>query len=105
MLRRGAQQIRCSVPLDGRLDPGQQRWVVSALRALQLDRERLGGDRQGRPDLAEELLARPAAEAFSGRQRDLLRELFTQSSPQLLRDLTTLLLADLPTASTAREET
>ena len=39
MLRRGAQQIRCSAPLDGRLDPGQQVLVSIRPEKLSLHRE------------------------------------------------------------------
>jgi len=86
------------------LDSGLQRWVVGALRALQLDLEggRLGEETAGR-SLADELLARPGAGEFSGRQRDLVIDLFTEPDPQVLRDVTTLLLADLPAAEDPRE--
>ena len=86
------------------LDPRQLRWVVGALRALQLDREFPASDTTARKSFADEWLERPAAEEFSGRQRDQLRELFAVPDQQVLRDLTTVLLADLPAAAAAGEE-
>lgn len=80
------------------LDASLRRWVVGALRELQLDRARPVGDSAAPGRLAGELLARPAADGFSGRQRDLLRSLFTETDLGVLRDVTTLLLADLPAA-------
>jgi len=77
------------------LDPPQLRWVADALRELQLARERqpvTGDDGQ---DAISVLFGRAAAGEFSGRQRERLRVLFTQPGPQQLRDLTTLLLAEL----------
>jgi CRISPR-associated protein Csx10 len=82
------------------LDPPQFRWVADALRELQLARERRAGqtailtDDDGQ-DIVSVLLGRAAAGGFSGRQRDRLSTLFTQPDPQQLRDLTTLLLAEL----------
>lgn len=81
------------------LDLGQRRWLADALRELQLERQRLVGDSPAAADVAEAILARPAAQEFSGRQRDLLRDIFAEPDAQLLRDLTTLLLAELPAAS------
>ena len=78
--------------------------MVGALRELQLHRDAntppmtAGADR-----LAGELLARPAAGEFSGRQRDQLRNLFAETSLDVLRDVTTLLAADLPPASDGTE--
>jgi CRISPR-associated protein Csx10 len=93
-----ALQLRSQVR-DLNLKPELYRWVIDALRTLQLDRERpaAGQAADGAPpaeSLADELLARPAAGDFSGRQRDALRTLFAEPDPGLLRDLTTLLLAD-----------
>jgi len=83
--------------MDLRLSEEQHRWVVGALRDLQLDRERGGrgrpGDGLADGDLADDLLSRPAARDFSGRQRDRLRELFGGTDPRVLRDVLTLLLA------------
>ncbi len=76
---------------DLALDPPQRRWVAGALRELQLARERPAGD----TDLVGDLLGRAAAGGFSGRQRERLRSLFTEPDPRQLRDLTTLMLADL----------
>jgi CRISPR-associated protein Csx10 len=79
-------------------DPDQRRWIIDALRDLQLDRERRHAGQAGAAQpagrLAEELLARPAADNFSGPQRDALRTLFTETHPGLLRDVAVLLGAD-----------
>jgi CRISPR-associated protein Csx10 len=84
----------------------EHRWLISALREVQLDRERQAGrqpgDTRAAGEITEMLLARPAADAFSGRQRDALRRLLGETSTGLLRDLTTLLRADL-TASGEEE--
>lgn len=81
------------------LNPAQERWLVGALRDLQLARQRTAGDQgQAVRAVASQILARPGAEAFSGRQRDLLRELFSEPDAQVLRDLTTLLLTGMPPA-------
>jgi CRISPR-associated protein Csx10 len=80
-----------------------RRWVVGALRELQLHRARNAADTAGADWLAGELLARPAADEFSGRQRDKLRNLFAETSLDLLRDVTTLLAADLPPAGPGTE--
>jgi CRISPR-associated protein Csx10 len=92
-LRRRHGQVR-----DMLLDPGQRRWLADALRELQLERQRLAGDSPAAAEVAEAILARPAAQEFSGRQRDLLRGIFAEPGTQMLRDLTTLLLAELPAA-------
>ena len=63
---------------------------------MQLERQARPGDPAGTVALTATILARPAAGEFSGRQRDALRDLFAEPDPQLLRDLTTLLLAELP---------
>jgi CRISPR-associated protein Csx10 len=78
------------------LDPPQLRWVADALRELQLDRERqaTAGDSDGHDTVAD-LLGRAAAGGFGGRQREQLRALFTGPGPRQLRDLTTLVLAEL----------
>jgi CRISPR-associated protein Csx10 len=80
------------------LDPPQLRWVADALRELQLARE----DQAVTGDAVSDLFGRAAADEFSGRQRQRLRDLFTRPDPQQLRDLTTLLLAELP-GTTQRE--
>ena len=78
---------------DLRLSDDQHRWVTSALRDLQLDRERpTSGPRPADDeDLAESLLGQPTAQRLSGRQRDRLRAVFGETDPRLLRDLATLL--------------
>lgn len=72
------------------LDPRQTRWVTDALRELQLVRERSAADDE---DAAATLLARAAAEGFSGQQRQGLTALFSEPDARQLRDLTMLLLA------------
>lgn len=82
------------------LDPARERWLTGALRDLQLARQRAAGAQdQAAEELAREIMERPGAEVFGGRQRDRLRELFAEPSHQVLRDLTTLLLAGLPADS------
>jgi CRISPR-associated protein Csx10 len=81
---------------DVHLDPDRERWVAGALRALQLELARQGSDLGTAGDLPRELLSRPGAEDFSGRQRELLSDLFAVPDPRVLRDVTTLLIADLP---------
>ena len=79
------------------LDPARERWIVGALRDLQLSRQRAASEQDQAPEeLAKEIMGRPGAEVFGGRQRDLLRELFAEPDLRVLRDLTTLLLARLP---------
>ncbi len=80
---------------DLALDPPQLRWVADALRELQLARERQAVTGDDGQDAISDLFGRAAAGDFSGRQREQLRVLFTQPGPQQLRDLTTLLLAEL----------
>jgi CRISPR-associated protein Csx10 len=70
----------------------QYRWLISALRDLQLALER-GQPAGAAAGLADDLLGRPAAEGFSGRQRDGLRRLFAVTDPSVLRDLSALLRA------------
>ena len=81
------------------LSDDQKRWVISALRDLQLDRERTASG-QTQPadaeDLVSFLLGQPTAQDLSGRQRDGLRTVFGETSPQLLRDLATLLASAAP---------
>jgi CRISPR-associated protein Csx10 len=77
------------------LDPLQLRWVADALRELQLAREHQSDTGGDAPDAIGDLFGRAAAGGFSGRQRDRLRALFAQPGPQQLRDLTTVLLAEL----------
>jgi len=93
-----ALQLRADVQnLD--LSPQQRRWVIAALADLQLEQERhaaglaAAGTAAGPAvtGLADSLLTRPAADSFSGRQRDALRTLFTEADPGLLRDLIVLL--------------
>ena len=84
---------------DLRLSEDEQRWMIAALRDLQLDRERVASG-QRRPadddeDLAGFLLGQPAAQRFSGRQRDGLRAVFGETDPLLLRDVATLLASTL----------
>lgn len=87
------------------LNPAQERWLVGALRDLQLGHQRAAGDRVQAVRLAAaEMLARPGADAFSGRQRDQLRELLAEPDAQVLRDLTTLLLAGLPAVASGHAE-
>jgi CRISPR-associated protein Csx10 len=77
------------------LDPPQLRWVVDALRELQLARERqVAGTVGDGHDIVTDLLGRAAAGGFSGRRREQLRALFTKPDPRQLRDLTMLLLAE-----------
>ena len=77
------------------LNEDQHRWVVSAVRDLQLDRQRrVAAEPRATDDgedLAALLLSQPAAQSLSGRQRDTLRAAFSESGPDVLRDLATLL--------------
>lgn len=79
-------------------DPDQRRWIIDALRELQLDRERhrprQAGAAEPTGSLVEELLDRPAADSFSGPQRDALRTLFSETDPGQLGDVAMLLGAD-----------
>ena len=81
----------------------EHRWLISALREVQLERERhagrQAGDAPAAGEIAETLLARPAAGDFSGRQRDVLRRILSETSTGLLRDLSTLLRAELADSS------
>jgi len=91
---------------DLRLSEDEHRWVISALRDLQLDLECVASG-QRRPadddeDLVAFLLGQPAAQRFSGPQRDRLRAVFGETDPLLLRDLATL-LASTP-AGRGRED-
>jgi CRISPR-associated protein Csx10 len=79
---------------DLALDPPQLRWVADALRELQIARERQAAAVGDDQDTVTDLLGRAAAGGFSGRQREGLRTLFTRPDSRLLRDLSTLLLAE-----------
>jgi CRISPR-associated protein Csx10 len=90
LTRRHAQVTELS------LDQAERRWLIAALRELQLQGQRWPADPAGAAQLADLILARPAASDFSGRQRETLRDLFTEPDTKLLRDLNTLLLAEIP---------
>ena len=77
------------------LDESERHWVTEALRELQLDRARHTGATAA-ARLADDLLARPAAARLSGRQRQKLGDLFAVTDPAVLREVTTLLVADWP---------
>jgi CRISPR-associated protein Csx10 len=87
------------------LDTSQLQWLVAALRGAQLARQQAPGEPRAAAELAREIMTRPAAEQFSGRQRDHLAGLLAEPDSQLLRDLTTMLLASLPAATPAGPET
>lgn len=83
---------------DLRLSEDEQRWVIAALRDLQLDRERMASGQHrsaAEEDLVTFLLGQPAAQRFSGRQRDRLRAAFGETDTLLLRDVATLLAGTL----------
>lgn len=86
--------------LDLGLGDDMRRWVISALRELQLHRVRHAAGPAG-ADLTTDLLERAVAARFSGRQRHRLAGLFDEPSAGLLSDVATLLAAGLPVAGHA----
>lgn len=84
---------------DLELNEPENRWLVGALRGLQLEGQRSRAHRTG-PSLdidqtIDELLLQPAAGRLSGRQREDIRAAVTDLSAEQLRDLTTLAIANL----------
>ena len=87
----------------------ERRWLIGALRGLQLEIQRptsYNDDQPGTLDaVLDELLAQPMAATLSGRQRDDIRSAVANLSPDQLRDLTTLAIANLDTAQPATSGT
>ncbi|MDG4820192.1 MULTISPECIES: RAMP superfamily CRISPR-associated protein [unclassified Micromonospora] len=75
--------------LDIGLDDAAWRWLIGALRALQVEHHRTG---TVPANLLVDLLKQPTAADLSGRQRDQLRKTLDGLAPATLRDLTTLVL-------------
>ncbi|WP_432902533.1 RAMP superfamily CRISPR-associated protein [Micromonospora matsumotoense] len=72
------------------LDDAAWRWLIGALRALQVEQHRTG---TVPTELLTDLLTQPTAADLSGRQRDQLRKILNGLAPAAtLRDLTTLVL-------------
>jgi len=86
------------------LDTGQRRWLISALREVQIERQRPTADPHKAAELVPAIMARPGVEDFSGRQREMITDLLAEPDAQLLRDLTSLLLADPPAAGSGGSE-
>ncbi|MBT8225757.1 MAG: hypothetical protein HKP61_22365 [Dactylosporangium sp.] len=84
-----------------KLDAPAQRWLIGALRGLQLEQYRQPArGAVTKPDLGpvlDELLTQPTAAGLSGRQREGIRAAVDGLSPDQLRDLTTLAMANLRT--------
>jgi CRISPR-associated protein Csx10 len=89
--------------LDLGLGDGMRRWVISSLRELQLHRARHAAGSAEAGKLAVELLERAASARFSGRQRNVLGELFGEPDLAVLSDVTILLAAGLPAAGPAAD--
>lgn len=92
----GHREIR-----DLGLDDGLRRWVVNALRELQLGLARGASG----PDVVSEMLSRPGAGGLSLRQRGRLHRVLADADTRVLPDLTVLVQADLPIADAAEEGT
>jgi CRISPR-associated protein Csx10 len=89
-----AEADRSADPAAGRLaqvralglEPPERRWLVSALRGIQVEQQRAT---TAVKDVLEDMLAQPTAAALSGRQRDAIHTLITELDPAQLRDLST----------------
>ncbi|MEV6801904.1 RAMP superfamily CRISPR-associated protein [Micromonospora rifamycinica] len=75
--------------LDLGLDDPAWRWLIGALRALQVEQHCTG---TVPADLLTDLLTQPTAADLTGRQRGQLRKILDGLAPTTLRDLTTLVL-------------
>lgn len=74
------------------LSPPERRWLLGALRGLQIDLQRPIED-STRITLIDALLAQPTPAGLSGRQRESLRQTLRDLGDAELRDLTTMLAA------------
>jgi CRISPR-associated protein Csx10 len=74
-----------------RLARPERRWLVGALRGLQIEQQR--SEEADLDHVLVELLAQPTAAGLSGRQRDAIRTIVAGLDPAGLRDLTTLVEA------------
>jgi CRISPR-associated protein Csx10 len=86
-------QQRLQLLRDLGLQPPEQRWLIGALRGLQIEQQRGITDTTHPATLdkiLDQLLAQPTAADLSGRQRETIRTAVADLDPTALRDLTTL---------------
>jgi CRISPR-associated protein Csx10 len=99
---------RLQMLLNLNLEPPEQRWLVSALRALQIEQQRTlpGAASPTAIDaVLDELLAQPTPAALTGRQREAVRTALADLDTIALRDLTTLVADALRDTATSRDAT